>query len=77
MANWIFSRPLTCKAIASFLVCFLISSIILSESEYGGSVQVESPEWIPASSICSIIPAMITSSPSDMASTSTSIESLR
>ena len=26
------------------------------ESEYGGTMQVESPEWMPASSMCSITP---------------------
>ena len=52
-------------------------SIIFSEREYGGRVQVESPEWIPASSICSIIPAIKIFLPSEIASTSTSIESFR
>ena len=39
----------------------------------GGRLHAESPEWIPASSICCIIPATWTCFPSDMASTSTSI----
>ena len=39
----------------------------------GGKLQAESPECIPASSICCIIPATKTSLPSDIASTSTSM----
>ena len=39
----------------------------------GGRQHAESPEWIPASSMCCIIPATKTSLPSDIASTSTSI----
>ena len=39
----------------------------------GGKQHAESPEWIPASSICCIIPAIYTPLPSEMASTSTSI----
>ena len=37
----------------------------------------ESPECIPASSICSIIPAMNVSLPSEIASTSTSMHFLK
>ena len=39
--------------------------------------QAESPEWTPASSMCSMMPATITWSPSAMASTSTSVASSR
>ena len=39
--------------------------------------QAESPEWTPASSMCSITPATIVRSPSLMASTSTSMASSR
>ena len=35
-----------------------ISAITLALSEYGGSEHAESPEWIPASSMCSMMPAM-------------------
>ena len=43
----------------------------------GGREQAESPEWIPASSMCSMIPAMNTSLPSERASTSISTASFR
>ena len=43
----------------------------------GGSTQEESPEWMPASSMCSITPAITTRCPSEIASTSTSIASSR
>jgi len=42
-----------------------------------GSTQEESPEWIPASSMCCMMPAITTSSPSASASTSTSVASSR
>ena len=66
-------KPLTFKAKANFLVCFSISIINFGLIDTGGKQQAESPEWIPASSICCIIPATNTSLPSDIASTSTSI----
>ena len=43
----------------------------------GGSAQAESPEWMPASSMCSITPPRNSSSPSYRASTSISIASSR
>ena len=49
--------------------------MVSGESERGGSEQAESPEWMPASSICSMMPATNTSLPSQSASTSTSIAS--
>ena len=58
MANWIFKNPLTFKANASFLVCNFNSFNIPFLIETGGRQQAESPEWIPASSICCIIPAI-------------------
>ena len=73
IANWIFKRPLTFRAKASFLVWILISFKSLSLMETGGKQHAESPEWTPASSMCCIIPATYTSFPSDIASTSTSI----
>ena len=39
----------------------------------GGYTEMESPEWMPARSMCSIIPGMRKSSPSQMASTSHSV----
>ena len=48
-----------------------------SLSEYGGRAQALSPEWMPASSICSMIPATTHCSPSATASTSISIASSR
>ena len=50
-----------------------ISPSISAPSECGGSTQAESPEWMPASSTCCMIPPIQTSSPSQIASTSTSI----
>ena len=43
----------------------------------GGSTQAESPEWMPASSMCSMTPPRNISSPSNSASTSISIASSR
>ena len=51
--------------------------MIAGESECGGSEQAESPEWMPASSMCSMMPAMKASLPSQRQSTSTSIASDR
>ena len=57
IANWIFKNPLTFKARANFLVCILSSLKRFAFIDTGGKQQAESPEWIPASSICCIIPA--------------------
>ena len=57
--------------------CSLIRSTISGPSECGGSTQALSPEWIPASSTCCMMPPIQTSSPSQSASTSTSIASSR
>ena len=43
-----------------------------SDSANGGVQQAESPEWMPASSMCSSTPPTYTSSPSQSASRSTS-----
>ncbi len=43
----------------------------------GGSTQAESPEWIPASSMCSMMPPTYRSVPSNSASTSISMASSR
>ena len=42
-------------------VCRFSSATVCADSEYGGSEQAESPECTPASSICSMMPAMKTS----------------
>ena len=46
-------------------------------SEWVGSEQALSPEWMPASSMCSMMPAMKVSLPSLRQSTSTSTAPLR
>ena len=68
-----FIKPFTFRAKANFLVWFSIFFIKNGLIDIGGKLQAESPEWIPASSICCIIPATWTCFPSDIASTSTSI----
>ena len=77
MAYCTFIRPPTSSASASALVWRSSSAMVSGESERGGSEQAESPEWMPASSICSMMPAMKTSLPSQRQSTSTSIASER
>ena len=68
-------RTPTPRAIAS--VERLISSMYSCPRVIGGSAQAESPEWMPASSMCSITPPRYSSSPSYSASTSISIASSR
>ena len=53
------------------------SSMVSAFSEKGGIEQALSPEWTPASSMCSSTPATNTSLPSHRASTSTSVARLR
>ena len=72
-AYWTFSRPTTPRPSAMPLVASRIWSSISWPSECGGSTQAESPEWMPASSTCCMIPPIQTSSPSHSASTSTSM----
>ena len=48
-----------------------------SDSVTGGSTHAESPEWMPASSMCSMTPPRNSSVPSNSASTSISIASSR
>ena len=76
-ANWTFIKPITFNSMAMALEASLISSIISDDKVCGGSTQAESPEWMPASSICSMIPPIMVVSPSEMASTSTSMASFR
>ena len=77
IANCTLSSPTTPSAFAMPSVWARIWASISSPSACGGSTQAESPEWIPASSTCCMIPAIHTSVPSQIASTSTSIESSR
>ena len=63
-ANWTFMRPRTPIPWASFSVASRTRSSSSSPSVTGGRVQAESPEWIPASSMCSMIPPRYISSPS-------------
>ena len=55
--NWTLSRPRTPTPAAMASVAALILSMTDWESVTGGRTQVESPEWIPHSSTCSITPA--------------------
>ena len=52
-----------------------ISSMMSSDRVCGGSTQALSPEWMPASSMCSMMPQIMVFSPSLTASTSTSMAS--
>src|SRR3954452_22879511 len=72
-AYWTFRRPTTPSPRAIPAVHARIWSSIAWPSECGGSTHAESPEWMPASSTCCMIPPIQTSSPSQIASTSTSI----
>ncbi len=67
-----FIRPLTPMAFARAFVWRRSSLTVWSVSECGGKEQALSPECTPASSICSMMPEIQTSSPSQTASTSTS-----
>ena len=75
IANWIFINPTTLRALAKVFDCFSISLIVCSGKLCGGIVHAESPEWTPASSICSIIPATTDKFLSAITSTSTSMAS--
>jgi hypothetical protein len=77
MAYCTFIRPTTFRASAISRVWRSISARISGDSERDGSEQAESPEWMPASSMCSMMPATNTPLPSAMASTSISVASER
>ena len=77
MANCTFISPTTLSACAIAVVWRLSSVTVAADSEYGGSEQAESPLCTPACSICSISPPTNTRWPSQMASTSHSMASLR
>ena len=51
-----FIKPLMSKALATFSVYSSIFAITFAERLKGGNTALESPEWIPAGSICSIKP---------------------
>ena len=55
-ANWTFIRPRTRSFSASRRAVVRISSTVSGASANGGTTQVESPEWMPASSMCSMTP---------------------
>ena len=73
MANCTFMRPMTLSACAMRFVCSRSSPCSFIESAYGGSEHDESPECTPACSMCSMMPPISTSVPSQIASTSTSV----
>ena len=50
---------------------------LVARGSCGGSEQALSPEWMPASSMCSMMPQMKTSVPSQRQSTSISTARLR
>ena len=50
-----------------------ISASAAAPTRYGGSTAAESPEWIPASSMCSRMPATTARSPSAIRSRSSSM----
>ncbi len=56
IANWTLSRPRTPtpRAIASVEV--RLRAMSARPRVIGGSTHAESPEWMPASSMCSMIP---------------------
>ena len=61
-----FIRPVTLSARPSARACRSISATSSASSPCGGIEQALSPEWTPASSICSRIPATATVSPSQI-----------
>ena len=73
IANWILIKPKTPTPRAIFSVASRIDLYCSLLIVIAGRTQALSPEWIPASSICSIIPPKNNSLPSKRASTSSSI----
>ena len=61
MANCTFISPMTRSSRASAVAWSFIRSTSSGESEWGGSVAEASPEWMPASSMCSRTPPTSTS----------------
>ena len=73
MANCTFRMPFTWKSLAILAACSSMVRTCLGAMVTGGMAQAESPEWMPASSICSITVATKVSVPSASASTSASM----
>ena len=63
-AYWTFSSPRTPTPSAILRVAARTWSMVPLPSVIGGSAQAESPEWMPASSMCSITPPRYSSVPS-------------
>ena len=76
-ANCTFNRPRTPTPCAMARVDVRMRSMSDSPRVIGGRAHAESPEWMPASSMCSMTPARYMSWPSKSASTSISIASSR
>ena len=57
MANWMFKSPTTSSSKAMSRVAQRISRSISSSTSMGGRMQAESPEWMPARSMCCMTPA--------------------
>ena len=55
-AYWTFIRPLTPMPCASLAVDSRTKSMMPWPSDIGGRAHAESPEWMPASSMCSMTP---------------------
>ena len=55
-ANWMLIRPRTPTPAAIASVEVRIRCTTSAPRVIGGSAQAESPEWMPASSMCSITP---------------------
>ena len=72
-----FISPTTFSPWASAAVWRRSSACSSGDRLNGGSEQAESPECTPACSMCSMMPPISTCSPSQMASTSTSMASFR
>ncbi|SIJ53918.1 Uncharacterised protein [Mycobacteroides abscessus subsp. abscessus] len=64
MANWMLSSPRTLTPSAIARVAVRTRSRTSSPRVSEGSTHAESPEWMPASSMCSMMPPMKMSSPS-------------
>ena len=73
MAYWMFIRPDTCMASAMRRVYSLMVARCASEMFTDGRMQAESPEWMPASSMCSMTAGTNACWPSQIASASHSI----
>lgn len=76
-ANWMLIRPRTPTPLAMPSVEARSRLMSNPPSVIGGRAHAESPEWMPASSMCSMTPPRYSSSPSYRASTSISIASSR